>query len=746
MAQLPPLPEGFSLDQTPASPMPGLPPLPEGFALDAPAAAPQEQSSFEGNVLRSAVGQGLMLSTGDEALAFARSKWFGTPYEEELAKERGKLQQFREEYPVGSTVAEIAGGAALPVAGVAGGVARAGASLARAGAVGRAVARPVAAVGRAMELKKGDSLARTALAGGTTATAFGAPALYGAGEGGVAERAANTAENLPLVAGIGAVGAPTARAIGGGLAGILRHVGSTPRQIATRRAGEAMEAGNIDPEELIKQIAPVNARARVTLTPQQEEAIISARMGNTPWTQISRDTGLSDSVVRRVWRDFEAKRTRAPLNIMERASLAGGDQGPGAARPLYELGRAGANLPGKGQAVAFERSMERQLGQRGRVETLVDDTFGDDFAPRIAAVEERLTKQAGDQYDQLYARSPVHVDDDLAKVIVTPVARPFWEKARALAAAEGRFIPTFDEIAFAFQKSPTKALGFLAKSTPPAVANVPATLTLPVRAIDYFQRALRLEAKGAFQSGRGAEGATAKAIRKRLLDVVDARIPGYKAIREAYSEGKTAEEALKAGRSFIGRAGQKTDDLMKAYAKYTPEQQELFQIGMGQQMKDMLANKQATHDLTASMRTPAAQAAYRKVLGAEKANRFINDVLQEAEITRSTRFLTEGSRTAPMQQAQAKLLEEEQFVSDVLSLKPMGLISGTAKRLARALSERNNAALIDILTTTDEGKMLAALREIKAALNRSRRQISGRGAVPAVAATGVEIGKAQSRN
>lgn len=740
MPPLPPLPEGFSLMQE----APSLPPIPEGFQLvgEAPSLP---QSSMGDNLLRAGVGQGLMFGTGDEAEAWLRSKISGRPYEEELGLARGKVERFRKEEPILSTAAEIAGGFALPVGGLAGGGAKAAALLAKGGMAGRLAAKPVRALSNAMTLAKADTIVDTARKGAVTGGAFGAAAGYGAGEGGVGERLQSAGQAGLIAGGMGGVLGPAARGIGAGLGAVGRHITSSPDAIAYRRGAQAFEDARLDPEDLLADIAPINTRARTKTTPEQNEAVISAKLSGTSAKQIAKDTGLTPFVIQRIWRDFQKTRARAPLNIMERASLAG-DQGPGAARPLSELGRASANLPGKGQSIAFERSLQKQIGQRGRVEQLVDDTFGaEDYAPRIDAIEEALTKKAGDAYDQLYANSPVIVDDDLAKIIVTPVARPFWEKARALAAAEGRFIPTYEEIAAGFHKSPTKALGFLSKKSPQAPVSAP-TMALPVRAIDYFQRALRLEAKGAFQSGRGAEGATAAAIRKRLLDVVDPRIAGYRSTRQAYAEGKLAEEALTAGRGFVMRAGQRADDVLKSFEKMQPEQQELFRIGMGQAMKDMMANKQATHDLTASLRTPAAQEAYRRVLGSDKASRFVRGILEEAEVTRSSRFLTEGSRTTPLAEAQKKLLEEEQFVSDVISLKPMGLLSGVAKRMARALAERNNEKLADILTTTDEGAQLRALRAIKAALEKERGRIGGleRAGVRGIRTIGMQTGREQT--
>lgn len=111
-----------------------------------------------GAVARSAL-QGLTFGGGDEAVAAGASLLGGNPYEFELARERARLSQGREQYPVSSIAAEIGGAVALPGIGAA-------------GAVGQ-----------------GASLPARAAIGGATGAAMGAAYGFGAGEGGVEQRA-----------------------------------------------------------------------------------------------------------------------------------------------------------------------------------------------------------------------------------------------------------------------------------------------------------------------------------------------------------------------------------------------------------------------------------------------------------------------------------------------------------------------------------------------------------------------------
>lgn len=60
--------------------------------------------------------QGASMGFSDEAEALARSVMGGSPYETELAQSRGKLEQYRKDYPLESLAAELGGGVATGIA------------------------------------------------------------------------------------------------------------------------------------------------------------------------------------------------------------------------------------------------------------------------------------------------------------------------------------------------------------------------------------------------------------------------------------------------------------------------------------------------------------------------------------------------------------------------------------------------------------------------------------------------------
>lgn len=60
--------------------------------------------------------QGASMGLSDEAEALARSVMGGSPYETELAQSRGKLEQYRKDYPIESLAAELGGGVATGIA------------------------------------------------------------------------------------------------------------------------------------------------------------------------------------------------------------------------------------------------------------------------------------------------------------------------------------------------------------------------------------------------------------------------------------------------------------------------------------------------------------------------------------------------------------------------------------------------------------------------------------------------------
>jgi hypothetical protein len=139
-----------------------------------------------------AVGQGLGMSFGDEAIARVRAKLEGRPYEEVLAEERAAYESFAKKHPVTALTTEIVSGA-LPTIGLAmlpGGQTAAGANIVR----------------------TAPTLKRLATSGAITGGISG----FGAGEGGMGEKG-SVVDRLPsagMGAGFGAVAGPVASKTG----------------------------------------------------------------------------------------------------------------------------------------------------------------------------------------------------------------------------------------------------------------------------------------------------------------------------------------------------------------------------------------------------------------------------------------------------------------------------------------------------------------------------------------------------
>lgn len=87
--------------------------------------------SYAAGLARSAIGQGLLLGWGDEAMAKLREMIGDETYDEALKDERAKVKAFQKQNPKTALVAELAGGLATPGLGLAAGGLRGASTLGR---------------------------------------------------------------------------------------------------------------------------------------------------------------------------------------------------------------------------------------------------------------------------------------------------------------------------------------------------------------------------------------------------------------------------------------------------------------------------------------------------------------------------------------------------------------------------------------------------------------------------------------
>lgn len=212
--------------------------LPDKVFRVAPSRKPKSDNLLTGTIRE--MGQGATFGFADElkaALNATRRRLTGdagdwsSAYDEELAKDRGRLHAFQEEHPLAAAGGNIAGGVVTPAM----------------GAVGAA-----------------KSLVGAGLKAGGAGMAAGALSGFGSAEGGAGNRATGAA--LGGAAG-GVLGAGAGMAIkgAGGLAGLVPLGGGAKRQ-GQALLRNAMENDNLPPAELADRIRRANAAGVEGLT------------------------------------------------------------------------------------------------------------------------------------------------------------------------------------------------------------------------------------------------------------------------------------------------------------------------------------------------------------------------------------------------------------------------------------------------------------------------------------------------
>lgn len=296
-----------------------------------PAMTPEDSAGY----YRALLGQGLGMGWGDEAEAWLRSKAFGTNYDDEVRKIRQGYAEFSRRNPVGSTIAELAGGAlptaavlaATPFTGGATAPAAAAASARSAGALGQLASRygvnigmgaGTGAVTGAGVADERDRL-NEALVGGVIGAGLGAaiPATLQGGRSLANLARTSLASEEPNVSRVAAERINAA----------LARTGMTPSEAADVVAADRVRGipstlANVDPKmaAVLERVAPRSEATERRVVEALEPQLEGSRYRGTVQTQQRLGAGDLFSEEEALTRDL---RQRADKNY--RAAYAVGD-------------------------------------------------------------------------------------------------------------------------------------------------------------------------------------------------------------------------------------------------------------------------------------------------------------------------------------------------------------------------------------------------------------------------------------
>lgn len=549
---------------------------------------------------------------------------------------------------------------------------------------------------------------------------------------------------------------------------------SGPYQAGLTKVADTLAEAGVGPGQLERQVAPpvswqLSTRQNNPIVQADINEMIAQSLEGRTAAAIAADYGVHPSTVTRYVNTYrEANIT--PMSILD---LAKETRGEGAALPVTRLGKASASLSQDSQAA--EALHNRQLGQQGRAADIIQQTTSDAELTRRAAQAEadfraarpapnapltatektalqaeqsrvrsefeaqrdqgremefaredlnrRTQAQTNANYAKLHALPDIVVDENLGRILAQPLARQQWDKARMLAEADGTQIPTYDEITRTFGIRPKGGLGLDRETgTPEAPAQYPGNppaqpaALVPVRALDYFQRALRLDAK----SG-GTEGHALNTIRQRVIDALDPQnpvaghtplVPGFRATMGAYRTGMAGDEAFAAGEALVAKASSPTRAALREFDNMTPDQQHLFRMGFARKLMDGVSGTNESANAVAKFQNEGTRQTIRRVFPQEQADAMIRGMRRENITTGTRNDIYRGSQTAEKSSDMAKLMDTAKAAADFVTGGPLSWIRNLSNRLAYQIGERQSQEIVRILAQTDPPRLLRTLNDL----------------------------------
>ncbi|UVK39926.1 hypothetical protein LHFGNBLO_001341 [Mesorhizobium sp. AR10] len=139
---------------------------------------------------------------------------------------------------------------------------------------------------------------------------------------------------------------------------------------------------------------------------------------------------------------------------------------------------------------------------------------------------------------------------------------------------------------------------------------------------DYTKRELDDAAKAARRQGRDSEAGTLENLSATLRGELDKAVPQYANARQGAATFFGAEDALEAGKKFVGLS-KSIPETKQALAKMTTEERDAFAVGFASQLKDTINTvRDKTNVIDRLYGTPEARQKIELALGPNKAREF----------------------------------------------------------------------------------------------------------------------------
>jgi hypothetical protein len=404
-------------------------------------------------------------------------------------------------------------------------------------------------------------------------------------------------------------------------------------------------------------------------------------------------------------RDVQAGKAMTPAD--ENAAAINGqpvinaDRFGGGVRTLART--AGNSDPAAGEQLK-DLTQDRFLTQNNRAVAFVKRITGgttDDLA-----LQDAIQSGARKSNDAAYTRA---YNDPAASVVWTPKIKQLFQSPDFINAVKGAERTAANDAATTGQKAVKSPFTFDAQGNIGLRKNPNGSTALPsLQFWDIVQRNLRTNSQQAYKAGNNLLGSQLGDMRTQLLGSLDSTVPSFATARRGAAAAFGAEDALDAGRKFVGQP-MGIPEAKAAYAKFTPAEQKAFGVGYASSLIDKInAAPDRVNVINQVFGSPASRAQVELALGKNAAGQLENFTRVE-DIMQQTKQAVQGNSSTVKQLAAMGAIGgvggglvggwDPRNVATGAGLMMAGKLG--ARALGKAVDQKVMAHVADILASND---------------------------------------------
>jgi hypothetical protein len=374
---------------------------------------------------------------------------------------------------------------------------------------------------------------------------------------------------------------------------------------------------------------------------------------------------------------------------------------------VQKLGRLSTVAPGQARTTAANFFEEQAAGAPDRAADAMKGMTSKGYYGTLEALDKGREAAAAPLYKVAREKGAAGVwNEHLSEIIKRPALSKAWTKAQDIAANRGDELPQIFEM-----DASGKIIG---------VKQVP-----DLKAWDYIKRGIddviadnKNPTTGKIETDAGR---SVVALKREMLEELDALIPEYKAARDAYSGPSHSIEMVEKGRDYWRAKGDPADSI-REFKDLSAADKEYVRIGIVRDAIKDVGNTADTGSVYLKLAgTPNKRALLQTAFPDEASfKKFIEQMQAEKKMLAANRSTIGGSPTSRIDAEKADAAM--QGASDVLSfaqaikssnpLQLLGLAVDKAQNLGRGITPEVADALANRLFTNDPAQIQRVLSRV----------------------------------